>query len=206
MWKPDQSLDDYVVSPAPEVTTEPPRSVSLRRTGEVEVVKPLIRPEVRTKRLRTRFRAVPLQPLWFRRFLAVGNGVLAMTALVLVSAILVGINDPVEGPEVATSGMPVWEMIRPQEPFSFNIFSPATSAPATREAHVLRSYGRRRPAAPRVRLTAIKPTQQVRPALQAEEPEFVPTTLVIYAENGVINTHIEPWFPAADKKTQTFSN
>ena len=192
MRKPNQSLDDYNVRPAPEVPSEPPRSVSLQRTGEVEVLQPLTRTEVRTKRGRYAFKA-PLQPLWFRRFLAVGSGALVMVAFVLVSAILVGINDPVDGPHVAVNERSYDELSQPQEPFSFDVSPPTTFATAADEVPVIRSNTRRRPNRRSVQVAANKPRRPFRPLPQPEEPKFVPTTLVIYAENGVINTRVEPW-------------
>ena len=193
MRKPNQSLDDYNIRPDPEVTAEPPRSVLLQRTGEIEVLQPLTRAEVRTKRGRYTFRA-PYQPLWFRRFLAVGSGALVMIAFVLVSAILVGINDPTAGPEVATIGNADEVLAQPEEPYSFDVSTPSTFASTSRDANIVRSITRRRTARSVVRLVHInKPKRQFRPPPQAEEPKFVPTTLVIYAENGVINTRIEPW-------------
>ena len=202
MWKPDDSLEDFIAKPAPQVTPDVPRSVALQRTGEVEVLKPLTRVKVRAKRGRYSFKA-PLQPLWFRRFLAVGSAALVMVGFVLVSAILVGINDPVAGPEVASSGEAEYTLTQPEEPFSFDVFS---LAPAGNVADIVRSKIRRRPARPTFKLVANKPRRQFRPPLQPEEPDFVPTTLVIYAENGVINSRIEPWFPDGEKKTTTFSN
>ena len=202
MWKPNESLDDFVAKPLPEVTSEAPRPVSLQRTGEVEVLKPLTRAEVRARRLRYAFKT-PYQPLWFRRFLAVGSGALVMIGFVLVSAILVGINDQAAGPEVATNENPVDILPQPEEPFSFDVFS---LAPAAGPVEVVRSATRRRPARPAIKLAINKPRRQFRAPLQPEEPDFVPTTLVIYAENGVINTRIEPWVQTDDKKTTTFSN
>lgn len=199
MWKkPNESLDDFIVKPA-EVDPEVPRSVSLRRTGEVEVLTPLT-PPMRSSRYD--FRA-PFQPLWFRRVLAVGSGALVMLAFVLVSAILVGINDTPVGPEVATNETLDEPVTQSEEPFSLNI---ASFAPPEDEADIVRPNVRRRPARPAIQLAVNKPRRQFRPPLQPDEPNFVPTTLVIYAENGSINTRIEPWFQSGDRKTTTFNN
>ena len=210
MWKPDQSLDDYIVRPAPEVTSEPPSPVELQRTGEVEVLKPLTRLELRSRSVRTVRRlfrpSSSVQPLWFRRFLAVGSGALVMIALVLVSAILVSINDPAAGPDIATGEMPVDELAQPEAPFSSDIISASAYALATGGIDIVRSSTRRWSAGPSIHLTANKPRRQIRPLPQAEQPKFVPTTLVIYAENGVIYSRVEPWFQTEDKKTPTFNN
>jgi hypothetical protein len=200
MWKkPNESLDDFIVKPASEVEREAPRPVSLRGTGDVEVLTPLT-PPVRSGRYD--FKA-PFQPLWFRRFLAVGSGALVMIAFVLVSAILVGINDSPTGPEVATNEMLDAPLSRPEEPYSLNI---ASFASPEDEADIVRSTSRRRASRPTVQLAVNRPRRQLRPPLQPDEPNFVPTTLVIYAENGSINTRVEPWFQTGDKKTTTFNN
>ena len=104
--------------PASKVAPEPPRSVSLQRTGEVEVLKPLARVEVR-KGLRA-FR--PNQPLWFRRVLLAGSVGLVAIGLVLVSAILVGINDSAD---IATNEDPGDEIAK-TELYSFDLSVPIT--------------------------------------------------------------------------------
>jgi hypothetical protein len=198
MWKkPNDSLDDFVVKPADKVESDAPRPVSLRRTGEVEVLTPLT---PLRKYGRYGFRT-PFQPLWFRRFLAVGSGALVMIAFVLVSAILVGINDSAGGPEVATNDKIEFALAQFGEPLKFDISS---FAPAG--VDVAQPYTRPRQSRPTIQLAVNKPRRQFRPRLRPDEPDFVPTTLVIYAENGSINTRIEPWFQTGDKKTTTFNN
>ena len=204
MWKPDKSLDEYIVKPTPEGVSETPRAVSLTATGEVEVLKPLIPLEVKPKRARNAFMAFRSsdrhQPLWFRRFVAVGSGALVMIAFVLVSAILVGISDPTAGPDVAISLISNDEPTQSEEPFSFDVYSPSTFAPPTVEAEVVRSHPRRRPIRRVVQLGVFKPRRQLQPlpSPEPEQPKFYPTTLVIYAENGVINTRIEPWLQTSN--------
>ena len=197
MWKPDQSLDDYIVNPNREGISETPRAASLRATGEVEVLKPLTPQEVCATPDRIGIQALhrpgPHQPLWFRRFVAAGSGALVMIALILVSAILVGINDPVDGLDVATFVKPDDDSTQPEELFSFDFSSPSTFTAANGGVNIVRSNFRRRRARPRIHTAPNKPKLLVLPPPQAEQPKFVPTTLVIYAENGVINTRIEPW-------------
>lgn len=201
MWKPDESLDEYIVRPATEVTSEPRRLVSLQGTGEIEVLKPLTLPEDRTG-LRAFRRSTPHQPLWFRRFIVVGSGALVMIALVLLSAILVGIGDAAGGHEVARNERTDDALTQSEELFTFDLSIPLTFVSTTGGDDIVRS----RRARSTVRFAAGKPRRQLRPPLQPEEPDFVPTTLVIYAENGVINTRIEPWSQAGDMKTTTFNN
>lgn len=208
MWKPDESLDDYNVPPVTEMTSEPPRAVSLRRTGEIKVLKPLTRAELRTKSIRPDLKAprpsVRLQPLWFRGFLAAGSGALVTLAVVLVSAILIGINDlPGEGERAADQKSD--ETATQPNTHSFEVFSTPTFTTAIVGADTLRLNTRRRQVRFSTRGTA-RPKRQWRPSIRRVQPKFVPTTLVIYARNGVINTRIEPWLQAANKKGPTFNN
>ena len=205
MRKPDESLDQYIVKPTPEVTSEPRRLVSLQGTGEIEVLKPLTRPEVRSGFRGFRLRR-PNQPLWFRRFIFAGSGALVMIALVLLSAILVGIGDRTGGPDVARNDGTDDARTQSGELFTFDLSIPLTFVPGTGGVGIVRSNSGRRRARSTVSFAASKPRRQFRPPLQPEEPDFVPTTLVIYAENGVINTRIEPWLQAGDMKTNTFNN
>jgi hypothetical protein len=194
MWKPNESLDDYLGAPAAGDAPEPPRKVTVRRTGEFEILKPLTRSEVRARRPRFKsFRPTFPQPLWFRRFVAVGSGALVMIALVIVSAIIVGINDSAGGPEVVTDSKPVETLTQPEEPFTFDLSTPEAFELPTREVGIVRSTTTRKPTWPRIHRAADKPKPQLRPLPQPERPTFVPTTLVIYAEDGVIKTRIEPW-------------
>jgi hypothetical protein len=148
MRKPSESIEDFGVSPAPAVAPEPPREVSLRRTGAVEVVKPLtvsaVRVPIAFKGPRSR---VPANPLWFSRFLAAGSGALVIIGLALVSAILVGINDP---PEVATNIMPTQDSTQTEELLSFDVSSASTVAAENLGINIFRSNPKRRPIRPRV--------------------------------------------------------
>jgi hypothetical protein len=198
MRKPDESLDDYILRPAPEVIPEPPLPVSLERTGEIEVLKPLSRAEAPTG-----FRAlrapVRYRPLWFRRFLAVGSGALAFIALVLVSAILVGISEQSAGPDVSVSEALEDALSQPEEPLDLNSSSSSAIAQASGAIDIVEVTSRKRTARRNNGAAAIG-SQPLRPLLQPEDPKFVPTTLVIYAENGVINTRIELGLQASYKK------
>ena len=209
MWKPNDSLDDYSVRSAP-VTPEPPSAVSLQVTGEVEVLKPLTRTELRAKRARTGFKMTRArlkpQPLWFRRFLAVGSGALVVIGLVLVSAILVGINDPAAGPDVATNVTADYTLMQSEEPFTLEIAPASADETVSDEVEIVRPIARRRSVRRSVHFATHKSKRQFRPLPQPEEPAFFPTTLVIYAENGVINSRIEPWIQTGDRKMVTFSN
>jgi hypothetical protein len=203
MRKPNESLDDFIVEPASEIN-KPPPPVSLGLTGEVELLKPLTRREIlgTTGTYRLSF---PFQPLWFRRLIAIGSGSLVVTALVLISAIFIGIRDQTPEYYVAINESPYSRLT--EDPIGFDSFSPSSVPPATGGSDVVGSSVRRKSSRPNLHLAAAnRPKRETRPILQPEDPEFFPTTLIIYAENGVINTRIEPWIQAGDKKTLTFNN
>ena len=194
MRKPDENLDDYSVKPASLIEAELPRAVSLGRTGEVEVLKPLMRQEDPPMSVFKR-RSIG-QPLWFRRLIAVGSGALAMIALVLVSAILMGIDDPAAEPEVAIQTQPDEQLIQTEEPLGLESFAPSSVATLKGGIDIVRATVKRKVFKPRVAQLAQQPRPYVAP-LQPEEPKFVPTTLVIYSDNGVIKTRIEPWIQSS---------
>ena len=190
MRKPDEHLDYYSVKPATSLRPEPPRAVSLWLTGEVEVLEPLIHEEVPAMIVFKPRSTAAYQPLWFRRLITLGSLALAMIALVLLSAIFVGISDPAAGPDVATDVQPDDKLMQTEVPFGLEMFSPMRFAPGT-GIDIVRATAKRKVLRPRVQITQ-QPQQYARP-LQPDEPKFVPTTLVIYAEDGVIKTRIEPW-------------
>jgi hypothetical protein len=115
MKYPKESLDDFVV-PALE-PTEPPHAVRLRLTGEVEVLKPLARWEGPAKMVpiaveiadgrswfdRSLADRAPASLSWFHRSLALG-GTVAMVALVLTSAIVIGMYDRPGDRELVQAG------------------------------------------------------------------------------------------------------
>lgn len=129
-----------------------------------------------------------------------------LIALVLMSAILVGINDPASGPDVAVNWKLEGIFAERVELFTLDYSEPSTFEALTGAVDVVRSNTRKRPYRRSIHLAASKPRRQLRRLPQPEQPTFVPTTLVIYAENGVINTRIEPWLQDGDKKLPTFNN
>ena len=209
MRKPYESLDDFIVKATPE-NVDPPRPVSLRLTGEVEVLKPLARWEhpgqIAPTKAEIQLRPVPHRFSWFHRSLLVGGGI-TMTALVFTSAILIGVSDSAVPPETANVEFievpNEAERLLPEEaPLSSDIFSTSESGEETGPVRTpVRRANRnrfRRAAAP-VRTTVRKALP--RPAKQPHQllvSKFVPTTLVIYIENGLIKSRIEPWL--ADRK------
>jgi hypothetical protein len=197
MRKPIESLDDYVVGPVSE--TEPPLPVLLRRTGEIEVLKPLAVWEHPVKLVPA---DSPYRFSWFHRSLAIGGG-LAMIALVLLSAIFIGVSDQ-KASEVGdiayievTDENAVSDQLTSSDIFSIPDQDQAKSPRVARS--------RRTAFAPRIR-PRTQPAA-VRPQPRNAEPpltiaRFSPTTMIIYIENGVIKSRIEPWLT----KPVSFSN
>ncbi len=186
MRKPDESLNDFIAKPAPKVASKPPRPVSLQLTGEVEILNPLVRDEPAPQFRWTR----RSQPVWFRRFLLAGSGALVMMAMVLVSAILIEMSDSREVAEVAPAEEHETVPVEAQTSVSFDVFSPSEGADVITG---VRRNSRAIQYRTRFTRAAYKPRRTYRSLPQPEEPKFVPTTLVIYAENGVIKRRVEPW-------------
>lgn len=212
MRKPNESLDDFVVKAVPpEPPAEPPSWVSLRLTGEVEVLKPLARWEAPAKPNPAilDLRPAPHRLSWFHRSLAVGGG-LAIIAFIFVSAILVAIYDsPAELPESAASQFdnagdpgelaidvkPGGRLLPAKEPPMSDKFTTATTQLPFELPTAVRTIARSSFARLRARLTIPRPRRQpARPQIVVSE--FVPTTQVIYIENGEIKSRIEPQLTA----------
>ena len=222
MRKPNESLDDFVVKPAPEISAEPPRPVSVRLTGEVEVLKPLARWERRAKLVpvAAELRGGPQRLSWFHRSLAMGGG-LAIMVLIFASAIFIGISDPPDPSDAnladvvnSESDLGVGSVVEDQqvpdeEPLQSDIFS--VTVPRRVTKNVSGSNTRRRSkrsqtsARLRFQIAAHRTRRQPRRLKQAE-PNFIPTTLVIYLEKGEVKKRIEPQLTASYKNPATFSN
>lgn len=231
MRKPSESLDDFVVK-AQEINTEPPRPVSVRFTGEVEVLKPLERwvGPAKAAASETFVRPEPNGLSWFHRSLVAGVA-FALGAVILASAIFVGMydgavqqaGDPNEVAEVAELAIGVQSddrLLPPEGPLASDIFTTTSSEPAAansatssefRNPHStfrirkVRRSAFKASARPRSRFAAYRPPYEPLRSLLVVS-DFVPTTLVIYIENGEIKTRIEPWLTAAYKKQLTLSN
>lgn len=254
MRKPDQSLEDFFATAAPENPAEPPPPVSLRFTGEVELLKPLaIAEKVRidshvaadgpaTASSEDRVMVeTPLHPAphglsWFHRSLAVGGG-LAVIAFLLVGFFLIGMRiydlpgDPTlsqsdtagDGAEVPADQRSIDRLLPAETPFTSDTFTmPGSQAENAYTAATKRTSRSTRfdlshsafrlprsafklSARPRTSFAAYRPRYK-RPRSLSFVSTFVPTTLVIYIDNGQIKTRIEPWLTNGYKKPQALSN
>ena len=198
MRKPAESLDDFNLNPALKAA-EPPALVSLHFTGEMEILKPL---ETSGKR--------GVRISWLQLSLGVGGGI-ALSALILLSAVLIEISD--KNVERASSSMdaagyssdqaveqqPEDTLVEMEVPSSSDSFS-ASSPSAEDQIISVDSTVRLRRAKSSARLTAHRPLHRSR-RMRVVVTEFVPTTLVIYPENGEIKSRIEPQLTAVYKKS-----
>jgi hypothetical protein len=205
MRKPEESLDDFTVKAIElEKVPGPPAVVWLRFTGGVEVVKPLASRQDPTHPGPTTGNRIS----WFHRSLAV-SGALAVIALIFLSAIFIGIYDRPTGPEVAavdTDGAPDDAAIvsqLEQEQLAPDIPTSQNATPVDDAARPV--YSSKPRLTGRVHRAAYEPRRQSRRP-QHGMTRFVPTTLVISAENGEIKTRIEPQLAAVYKKPLTITN
>jgi hypothetical protein len=226
MRVPDENLDDFNISSAPK-TAEPPAVKLVHPSGEIEVLKPLARWEGFVKSEAATggmfHRAAPHWPSWFRRSLAVG-GAVAIIALILGTGIYVGIYRPPVEPvvsksDVAIDQQPESALLPPDEPSASDLLPTADSPGAFDELYAVGPVKRSRHLRPRT-----GPRQRFafsilnsrfsiashhrRPLLRPQliVSAFIPTTLIIYIENGEIKTRIEPQLTAGYKKPVTLSN
>ena len=222
MEKPTESLDDYVVKPARETTSDLLRGISSRPADESGALED---EEVSAPVVTNTFL------LWVHRFVAVGS-VLAMIAFILLgalSAFLIVIGEPAtertattnlrpaglpgaatnvepsDEPEVATddqyadeselmtNGQYADEGELADEPTQTKERLSFFSASKSGRGSINRSNARRKRARPRIRVAAYRRKRLPRWRPQPLEQLFLPTTLVIYVENGVIKTRLETW-------------
>ena len=198
------SLNEFIGAPPEE--SKPPRRVSLRFIGKIEVLNPLTI-EVYTPRRPAKLLATqnPLSGFILSARSLVFSGSLAMMAIIMVSAILVAIYDKPAEYDVSqadATGGPIEVAIGPlgdqssaEELFTLDLSTPRipsvklfTSRPNIRSRSARRS----------IQLAANRPRRQP-PGTRLVVSDFVPTNLIIYPENGVIKTRIEPQLVAIHK-------
>ena len=212
MQKPQESLDDFLNSIEPQAAT-PPSTVSLRPTGEVEVLSPLPLDQAPAKT------ANPLllqhgapRISWFHRSLIFGGGGVAVIAIIFLSAVFIAVSEPSDiaaADGIENSGYPddtpIDDNLAPvEETATADIVASAIAALVSGEFRPSRPVVRSQRIARRVHRAAYVPRRRISKPIQVND--FVPTTLIIYPENGEIRTRIEPTLSAAYKVPATFSN
>ena len=210
---PKESLDDFIGKAAARNKPDPPTVVHLRRTGEIEEIKPLAGWDgPRRSRYFTRKAFTGKNPYglsWFHRSLILSG---SAVAAVLVAGI--GIYFGVFGtPSDASSGSDILagrrqtERLRtpPKVMGPFELRTAPIVPTRTDEISDIQPVVKRRLIRPHVVRAVYRPRLVVRRP-QLAVTNFVPTTLVIYAENGKIKSRIEPQLTAAYKKQSAIPN
>ena len=215
MRVPNESLDDFTASP--RKPSDPPSLKLVRPSGDVEVLKPLARAELPPQANIKIAAYVPPAAFpghgqelsWFLRSLAAVGAFVGVVAVVIGSSILIGIYDP---PVAEDQGLRQIERQStsqprpPKEPTPFNS-SPAeiSAGNATEALRPVPAVMRSRPVRSRAVAAVYRP-RRYSSRRQLVLTKFVPTKLIIYPENGVIKTRIEPQLTAAYRRPVTFSN
>ena len=214
MQKPQDSLDEFFNRTEP-IAPAPPPAVSLRPTGEFETLKPLARwewpaiPPPVSEQLPVQHASFRVS--WFHRSLVFGGGV-AVIALIFLSAIFTAIS---ERPDQAAGGnadTPVYTddmafddgpaLVEEAAP---DIFKSMISPRVFGELLAPRRVVRPRRVRHRVYRAVYKP-RRFTPGPKTVISDFVPTTLIIYAENGEVKTRIEPNLTAVYKRPTSITN
>lgn len=184
-----QRPDLHIVKPAPDVDADPPREVV---SAEDQVAEPdgeVSKPITNT----------------FLSFLRSSLAVLSVLAIItliflsVLSAIFIAVDPPAPRSETAAIEPSPEEVAQTDEPLSFHSFSEDDLAPVT----TVRSNVRRKRTRPRAYVKGYRLRRPPRRRPAPLVPLFVPTTLVIYIEDGVIKTRTEPWLqnaPPAKKR------
>jgi hypothetical protein len=214
---PNESLDDFKVPSEPK-PVEPPAWRPVRPSGKFEIVKPLAGPDLLAKNatadvggpLPVRAAGDAYRLSWFHQSLAVG-GAIALVALFLVTGLYIGIGDrPVElgrgRSDVAMNRHPAKTFSPAEVPPALDPSTAEDSPSTVGDVPAAKPAARRRHSRPRPSFAAYRPRRRAPLIPQFVVSQFVPTTLVIYAENGEIKTRIEPWLTAAVRKPLAFPN
>ena len=212
MRAPRESLDDFINLTASRRPATPPRLRSLRPSGTFEVLKPLAGSEYLSEReeypvsgslgFASQLRAYRLS--WFHRSLA-GGGAFALFAVILAGVIHIGSVIYIEiDSRPVEPGVSLNEVDVNEEPENSPVFSSGRDAV---DDWAAKGFSR---ASVRPRGARVAPAVRSRPAARrivraAYRPlivvsDFVPTTLIIYVENGEIRTRVEPWLSYRPRK------
>jgi len=179
---------------------------------KVRILKPLARSEdlVRTKGTRHDLYAAKTdRNAWLtQRALSIGGGSLAVLAITILCGLFFAMPDSAGGILDASNTGPNDRQLKrsprpPKEPGTFVPFPVSDDPPMSTEinpaSEVVNEVVKPNRTTPRTIAAVYKPRPHSRrPALVVSK--FVPTTLIIYPENGVIKTRIEPQLTAVYKK------
>jgi hypothetical protein len=200
----------------PNVTVDSPslkvedgqRAIHVRHLGTVQILKPLVTPESEAASRRRNAKRTDRNYSQAYRGLSIVGGLLALLAVIASGIMFLGVQDPAAGGITATqfrrqSPLPkapgTWVTLPSRVP-------PRLPVETVRDYRVIKAVKRDRRSVPTVdrpvllarRVRIIKTPRLIR-------TRFVPTTLIIYAENGVIKSRIEPQLTAVYKKSPDLS-
>lgn len=206
MRYPNESLEEYRARKLKPI--DPPEEVALEFTGETEVLKPLAYWEGPAKKESgsSTLRSTWYWFSWFHRSLALG-GALALVTFVVGTGLYLAMYGPPASsdPDVAELGVkqPLADLLTPEAQPSSSDISTADDSPylfddvKTEPAPVKRSISR-----PRAGRVVFRATRTAREPLHPQMwvSQFVPTTLIIYVENGEIKSRIEPQSASLSRK------
>ncbi|MGB7209124.1 MAG: hypothetical protein WBD27_10735 [Pyrinomonadaceae bacterium] len=206
MRVPEESLDDFTNINATRKPAEPPPVRLLRLSGRYEALKPLARSTDRAERSSaTGSRSVRPVPSpgadrfsWYHRSVAFSAGLAAIALIVGIIASFYTSTEPAAfqgGLDINRQSEAMLESANePDTP----AFLPSTTASGGYDKpYAVRSTVRRK--LPRPIRAYYRPRQPARTS-HLVMSSFVPTTLIIYIENGEIKTRIEPQLTAGYKK------
>jgi hypothetical protein len=198
MRVPEESLDDFTNIDATRKPAEPPPVRLLRLSGRFEALKPLARSTDRAERSSaTGSRSVRPAPSpvahrlsWYHRSVAFSAG---LAVIALIVGIIASFYTSTE-PAGFRSGLDI-DRQSEEMPASANepdtsAFLPSTTASgAYDKPYAVRPTVRRK--LPRPIRAYYRPSQPARTS-HLVMSSFVPTTLIIYIENGEVKSRIEP--------------
>jgi hypothetical protein len=189
---PKESLEDFLNTTIRK-RPDPPAVKQIRLTGEVEVIKPLARWNGPAARVADSSgeRSFIGRMSWFHRSMAAA-GAAAVIAFIVLSGISIGIfGPPVEPVEVASINEPLPVVADRDEPSIVDSLSVDDLPGLFEEPSTDRVFRRARSSNRRTTPVAFR-RRRALPPPQFVVSQFVPTTLIIYVENGEIRTRIEP--------------
>lgn len=215
MRAPNENLDDFMKSAAVRKPAGPPPMRRLRPTGMVIVLKPLAYSEELAKReAATGNWSVRLAPWlggytlsWFHRSLALG-GAIASIAFFLGIGIPIEIYGPPDWPAGSLSDLGVDQKTEtflpsPKGQDVVDLRAESSPPPISDELRAVRPAVKRRAATARAVTGAyVRARVSRRPKLVLTK--YVPTTLIIYPENGQIKMRIEPQLNSGNKSSRRF--
>ena len=206
---PKESLDDFK-GPKKQPSI-PPAKVWLEWTGETEQLKPLARWEGPLKANANAgnfFRHLS----WFHRSLAMAGSLTVVTFLLGTGLYLIVYGPPVDQQEDLAVEQPLETLTSTSQPNTVDIPSTANDPSLSDDLRSVSPSPRRRQVRARISQTIPQPRPIIHRSLREwlHPPlwvsQFFPTKTIIFIENGVVRTRVEPQVVSDYKKPASNSN